>query len=405
MPLLPSFSSRAAVECSPEPAAASVHALLEPRSPLVPTPSLAVRQHPATVGRSPLCSLVLSHPAVSRRHFAVFASPRGVVYLHDMSRHGTLVDGHRAPTNRPVPLMDGDVISIPHGPCFKVHSVSRHTMALATTARSTVKLDIHNGRYAAVKTVYCPNRTLQASLIRRLSLLACSPHPHIAQILAAVPHETELRVVQEIYPGGTLFEHMCPGGNQWLRLPELELMVIAFQLVSALHHLHSHLHTAHSHLSPAHVLFVSTVHPSRCVVAGFGVARLAHTTPCGAPGYRSPEALAAPIAHTAAPADDMWALGVILHTMLSGARPPEQVEDAEWGSQQHETPASELDDSIWHGTSSLARKTVRQLLSPHPPSRPAPTGILNGGWMSSHHATLHLVHQKLLQTLGWRQNH
>lgn len=67
---------------------------------------------PCMVGRETSCGLVISEPAVSRRH-AVLVSEMGALYIEPVSEHnGTFVNGTRLPSSGRSRVYEGDRISV-----------------------------------------------------------------------------------------------------------------------------------------------------------------------------------------------------------------------------------------------------------------------------------------------------
>lgn len=63
-----------------------------------------------SLGRSPVCDVVLAHPAVSRRHGYIFVDPDGSALFTDTSTNGTQLNGR--PASWRVELKPGDRISL-----------------------------------------------------------------------------------------------------------------------------------------------------------------------------------------------------------------------------------------------------------------------------------------------------
>jgi pSer/pThr/pTyr-binding forkhead associated (FHA) protein len=75
-----------------------------------------VRDRPLTLGRSPVCDVVVSHDTVSRRHAQIFRGEAGW-YVSDLgSSNGTWVGGQRV--EREAPVRRGDQILL--GGCLVV---------------------------------------------------------------------------------------------------------------------------------------------------------------------------------------------------------------------------------------------------------------------------------------------
>jgi tetratricopeptide (TPR) repeat protein len=158
-----------------------------------------------------------------------------------------------------------------------------------------------------------------ASQIRHeASLLARLSHPHIARLLdAGVRENGQAYLILEYVEGESIVRYCS---ERSLPLPErLRLFVM---MLDAVAHAHAHL-VVHRDLKPSNVL----VTPEGVVkLLDFGVASLqtgvgaGHADAPGAltPGYAAPEQLRGEPVTTAA---DVYALGVLLHVLVTGQHP------------------------------------------------------------------------------------
>ncbi|MGM9940440.1 MAG: FHA domain-containing protein [Bulleidia sp.] len=76
------------------------------------TTSATLSVLPCLIGRETTCGLVISEPAVSRRH-AQLVSEHGSLYLEDVSGHnGTYLNGTKLPSLGKAKVQEGDVINL-----------------------------------------------------------------------------------------------------------------------------------------------------------------------------------------------------------------------------------------------------------------------------------------------------
>ena len=68
-----------------------------------------------TIGRDPMCQIVMPHTSISRNHAILRVYDNGTMELIDTSHNGTLVNGIRIHPNVPYPVKRTDVIAFPSG--------------------------------------------------------------------------------------------------------------------------------------------------------------------------------------------------------------------------------------------------------------------------------------------------
>ena len=183
---------------------------------------------------------------------------------------------------------------------------------------------LYAGR-AAVKLLHATrlDSQAQARFAREGEFLARLTHPHIAQLLDAglTPDGTRYLVLE--YVPGERIDHWCDA-----RKLGIEARVKLFmQVCEAVAYAHSHL-VVHRDLKPANILVTDEGHVK---LLDFGVAKLlagddeteqtelTRAAPAGlTPEYAAPEQIEGQPITTAT---DVYALGVVLFGLLSGARP------------------------------------------------------------------------------------
>ncbi|MGH9476321.1 MAG: protein kinase domain-containing protein [Terriglobales bacterium] len=195
-------------------------------------------------------------------------------------------------------------------------------------------LDTRLKREAALKCL--PDRlsgeTMALERFRReAQLLAGLGHPHIAAVYGLETSVSGAAVLaMELVPGETLAERLRRGPT-----PPAEAIALARQLAEALEYAHER-GVIHRDLKPANIKIASD---DQVKVLDFGLAKalspeLSSADISDSPTLTSPATLAGTLLGTAAymapeqargkPADrraDIWAFGVVLYEMLTGARP------------------------------------------------------------------------------------
>jgi len=150
---------------------------------------------------------------------------------------------------------------------------------------------------------------------------------------------------------------------------------IGRQIAEGLHAAHA-ADVVHRDLKPANVLIEAG---GRAVITDFGIARVAHAnddtlhthgTP-GTPAYMAPEQLAG---ERVGPASDVYALGLIIHELLTGELPYRRESAMETAlARLHESPP---DLEATHGVDTPLAALLALMLSHAPAERPKPDAVI-----------------------------
>ncbi|KAG8199935.1 hypothetical protein JTE90_006182 [Oedothorax gibbosus] len=161
---------------------------------------------------------------------------------------------------------------------------------------------------------------------REINLLrVCQGHPNIVNLHEVFQDEAHTYIVLELLKGGELLDRI----RKKDKFTEEEAVKIFQQLVSAVNFMHSR-GVVHRDLKPENLLFVDGSDNSLLKIVDFGFARFLPTenqamvSPCFTLEYAAPEVLkqALPSPHGGyTEACDLWSLGVVMFTMLSGKTP------------------------------------------------------------------------------------
>ncbi|MGW5210761.1 serine/threonine-protein kinase [Streptomyces sp. NPDC004051] len=181
------------------------------------------------------------------------------------------------------------------------------------------------GRDVAVKELPL-DETLSAAEARRqrdrtlreARALAQLSHPHIIVVHDVVEDDERPYIVLELIDGGSLADRIAARGP----VDAAEAARIGIDLLGALRGAHA-AGVLHRDLKPANVLLERGT--DRVVLTDFGIARVAGATTLtesgsfvGSPEYTAPERMSG--ARTG-PESDLWSLGALLCTVLSGESP------------------------------------------------------------------------------------
>lgn len=180
--------------------------------------------------------------------------------------------------------------------------------------------DHGTGAHYAIKVLrpeYAADPASVGRFVRERTALLSLRHPNVVAVHDMIMEGDRLALVMDLISGGDLASHQRRRGGT---LSPQEATDVAAQIADAL----AAAHTAgivHRDLKPANVL----VDGDRFALADFGIARIADHpssttkgTVIGTVAYMAPEVIAG---HEPTAACDVYALGVTLHELLTGAPP------------------------------------------------------------------------------------
>ncbi|XP_040902280.1 MAP/microtubule affinity-regulating kinase 4 isoform X2 [Toxotes jaculatrix] len=183
-----------------------------------------------------------------------------------------------------------------------------------------VKLARHilTGREVAIKIIDKTqlNPSSLQKLFREVRIMKNLNHPNIVQLFEVLETEKTLYLIMEYASGGEVFDYLVAHG----RMKEKEARAKFRQIVSAVHYCHQK-NIVHRDLKAENLLLDAD---SNIKIADFGfsnefTAGSKLDTFCGSPPYAAPELFQGKKYN--GPEVDIWSLGVILYTMVSGSLP------------------------------------------------------------------------------------
>ncbi|RWS13648.1 ribosomal protein S6 kinase-like protein [Dinothrombium tinctorium] len=285
-----------------------------------------------------------------------------------------------------------------NSPFFRNYDLQIYEGLLGDGSFSVCRKCVHKrtGVEYAVKIV---SRRIDTS--REVHLLRqCQGHPNIVKLHEVYQDEIHTYIVLELLKGGELLDRI----RKKDRFTEEEAGQIFRGLVSAVNFMHSK-GIVHRDLKPENLLFVSNSPDSDVKVVDFGFARYKPSedqvmkTPCFTLNYAAPEVLKQALNSTVSPntsisdsngyneSCDLWSLGVILYTMLSGKAP--------FQSYSREASAAIIMQRIkegefsfsspqWNLVSHAAKDVIRGLLTVDPRKRLTMNELLRHRWVHGH---------------------
>ncbi|MFI6930021.1 serine/threonine-protein kinase [Streptomyces sp. NPDC050287] len=154
--------------------------------------------------------------------------------------------------------------------------------------------------------------------LREARAVAQLSHPHIVVVHDVVEHDERPYIVMELIEGGSLADRIAAHGP----VDADEAARIGIALLGALRTAHE-AGVLHRDIKPANVLVEDGT--DRVVLTDFGIAQVAGATTLtetgsfvGSPEYTAPERMSG---GRTGPASDLWSLGALLCTILSGESP------------------------------------------------------------------------------------
>uniref|UniRef100_S4RAB7 MAP/microtubule affinity-regulating kinase 3 n=1 Tax=Petromyzon marinus TaxID=7757 RepID=S4RAB7_PETMA len=183
-----------------------------------------------------------------------------------------------------------------------------------------VKLARHTltGREVAVKIIDKTqlNPSSLQKLFREVRIMKILNHPNIVKLFEVIETEKTLYLVMEYASGGEVFDYLVAHG----RMKEKEARAKFRQIVSAVQYCHQK-HIVHRDLKAENLLLDADMNIK---IADFGFSNeftlgSKLDTFCGSPPYAAPELFQGK--KYDGPEVDVWSLGVILYTLVSGSLP------------------------------------------------------------------------------------
>ncbi|CAL8266987.1 unnamed protein product [Merluccius merluccius] len=183
-----------------------------------------------------------------------------------------------------------------------------------------VKLARHilTGKEVAIKIIDKTqlNPTSLQKLFREVRIMKGLNHPNIVQLFEVIETDKTLYLIMEYASGGEVFDYLVSHG----RMKEIEARAKFRQIVSAVHYCHQK-NIVHRDLKAENLLLDAD---ANIKIADFGFSNeftLGNKldTFCGSPPYAAPELFQGK--KYDGPEVDVWSLGVILYTLVSGSLP------------------------------------------------------------------------------------
>ncbi|XP_051549425.1 serine/threonine-protein kinase MARK1-like isoform X2 [Myxocyprinus asiaticus] len=252
-------------------------------------------------------------------------TPLPTVNERDAENH-TSVDGYtdtpapptKSASRQSLPRCRNSVASItdehPHiGNYRLLKTIGKGNFAKVKLARHVL-----TGREVAVKIIDKTqlNPTSLQKLFREVRIMKVLNHPNIVKLFEVIETEKTLYLIMEYASGGEVFDYLVAHG----RMKEKEARAKFRQIVSAVQYCHQK-RIVHRDLKAENLLLDADMNIK---IADFGFSNeftigSKLDTFCGSPPYAAPELFQGK--KYDGPEVDVWSLGVILYTLVSGSLP------------------------------------------------------------------------------------
>ncbi|CCK73513.1 serine/threonine-protein kinase NDAI_0G05300 [Naumovozyma dairenensis CBS 421] len=219
-------------------------------------------------------------------------------------------------------------------------------------------------------------------LYDELAILQKLHHPNIVAFKDWFESKDKFYIVTQLATGGELFDRIIKKG----KFSEVDAVSIMVQLISAVSYIHSQ-NIVHRDLKPENVLYLDNSDNSQLVIADFGIAKELKSNDdlifkgAGSLGYVAPEVLTR---EGHGKPCDIWSLGVITYTLLSGysAFIAESVEGFLEECTRSTYPVK-FHSPYWDNISQEAKDFILRALTIDPNDRPTAEELLQDPWITN----------------------
>lgn len=348
---------------------------------------------------------------ISKVHFEIRRENCDIskpVFIQDFSRNGTFVNGELIGTNKCRILQNDDVIALSHPNCqafvFKDSNLNEgQDLPKEITSSYYVSKKLGFGACGIVRLVYdrrtcikyamkhvMKNMLAESTKVNNLNdpervmneakIMKALAHPCVIKMHDIVDKPDSVYMVLEFMKGGDLLKRITTKK----RLNDHISKLFFYQMCHAVKYLHDKGIT-HRDLKPDNVLLESADEETLLKVSDFGLSKFVQKnsvmrTLCGTPQYVAPEVLLTQGRGAYTKKVDIWSLGVVLFTCLSGTLPFHD----DYGSpaiDQIKKGKFKFNHPAWKSVSQRAKSLITDMLTVDPNSRPSIDYVLGHSWL------------------------
>lgn len=227
----------------------------------------------------------------------------------------------------------------------------------------------------------------EGMILDEIKMLQQLNHPHIVAFHDWFESKDKFYIMTQMATGGELFDRIVNQG----RFTESDAARCMQDVAEAIGYLHRR-DIVHRDLKPENLLYVTEEPDSDLVLADFGIAKTLSspeeklTSMAGSFGYAAPEVLRG-TGH--GKPCDIWSLGVVTYTVLSGYSPFRAETVNEFMDEVSPGFEPVFHVKYWKHVSEDAKRFVRSLLQYDPEKRPTAEEVIRDPWLTgkSKHTT------------------
>ena len=265
--------------------------------------------------------------------------------------------------------------------CFGNNKIENYTLTrqIGKGAYAIVKEAIHKAtcEKVAIKvydkaTLLNPHR--KKNVAREVQILQKLSHKNIVKLYESIDSAKELYLIMERIEGMSLYSKLKSTAER--RFSETEARNVFRQVVQGIQYCHTK-NISHRDIKLENILITNN-NEIKIIDFGFSICFLPEIklhSFCGTPSYMAPEIVAKKEYY--GPSVDVWALGVLLYTMVTGRYPfkgeNEQELNAKIGSAKFDTPLTVSRD---------CRELIKKILQIDPSKRPTCEEMLKDAFMT-----------------------
>ncbi|ODV88515.1 hypothetical protein CANCADRAFT_17827, partial [Tortispora caseinolytica NRRL Y-17796] len=241
-------------------------------------------------------------------------------------------------------------------------------------------------------------RGREQMVIDELSMLQAVHHPNIISLIDWFESRDKYYIVTQLATGGELFDRICSKG----KFTEVDAADTMREVIQAVAYLHNEKNIVHRDLKPENLLYLTPDEKSPIMIADFGIAAVlapgdddSLTTMAGSFGYAAPEIIRR---QGHGKPCDVWSLGVITYTLLSGYLPYNSQTESEFLFEVEAGPVT-FHEKYWTAVSPIAKDFVSSALQDDPKKRITCSEMLAHPWLNQSARTKALPHEDLLPNI------
>ncbi|XP_077522530.1 MAP/microtubule affinity-regulating kinase 3 isoform X35 [Amblyomma americanum] len=249
-------------------------------------------------------------------------TPLQTVHESVTTDQGPIFKSPKPPTGEEVSVLAPRTTSAPRSRTSEEPHIGRYrllkTIGKGNFAKVKLAKHVPTGKEVAIKIIDKTqlNPSSLQKLFREVRIMKMLDHPNIVKLYQVIETEKTLYLVMEYASGGEVFDYLVAHG----RMKEKEARAKFRQIVSAVQYCHQK-RIIHRDLKAENLLLDGEMNIK---IADFGfsnefVPGMKLDTFCGSPPYAAPELFQGK--KYDGPEVDVWSLGVILYTLVSGSLP------------------------------------------------------------------------------------